>query len=72
MNHTNIKWERTDNLLGWDTEEREVAYELEGVDSAGNIYYAVGTYVCGELEKIEDVEDATPRLANKTKSICKD
>lgn len=56
MMNTKIKWERTDQVLSRDSEERSIYYLMEGRDNRGNMYSAVGLFVCGELESIDEIE----------------
>jgi hypothetical protein len=50
-----IEWERTNELLDKDIDEREEYYLMTGFDDKGKEYKGTGEYSCGELIKIDDI-----------------
>lgn len=44
------------DLLERDPEERMEVYFTEGVDSEGNIYSAIATFICDELDTIDEID----------------
>lgn len=50
-----IEWDQKE-LLEKDLEERSESWLMEGRDAAGNLYSAIGEYICDELEAITYIE----------------
>ena len=61
-----IEWE-TYSLMDHDQEERSRTYEAKGTDKDGKVYSGTALFVCGEFEKMEDIE-----LESQFCAICGD
>jgi hypothetical protein len=61
-----IEWERTNELLEKDIDERAEYYLMNGCDNDGRQYEGTGEYSCGEFVKIEDITQVFhfPQLSN--------
>ena len=55
MKWQNFRWEKV-SLLDYDPEERQADYVVRTWDDNDVEYEGIGTYSCGELVEVEDIE----------------
>jgi len=60
MDWTDYEWEMGE-LLDYDPEERQASHVVYGFDENGKEYVGIGTYSCGELIEVDDIEIIEPQ-----------